>query len=68
VPSRDSIRCYCPANGRLLGYVEPDTPADIDRAVDAAEAAQHEWAKTTFGQRRKVLNTLRKYVLFFLFF
>ncbi|KAK3176145.1 hypothetical protein OEA41_007467 [Lepraria neglecta] len=57
------IQCYCPANGRLLGLVNPSTPKGIDRAIAKAKEAQIEWARTTFKQRRKVLKTLLKYIL-----
>ncbi|PKY06766.1 betaine aldehyde dehydrogenase [Aspergillus campestris IBT 28561] len=58
------IMSYCPADGRILGKgIKPATPDDVNRAVQAAKNAQGEWARTTFGERRKVLNTLLKYVL-----
>lgn len=53
---------YCPADGRILGKgIKPATPDDVNRAVQAAKDAQVEWARTTFAERRKVLNTLLKY-------
>jgi len=55
---------YCPADGRVLGDgIKPATVEDVDACVRAAKAAQREWAKTTFAERRKVLRTLLKYVL-----
>ncbi|KAI9817439.1 MAG: Meiotic Sister-Chromatid recombination aldehyde dehydrogenase [Pycnora praestabilis] len=62
-PGSSAIQCYCPANGQLLGYVNPVTPDGIDRAVSKAHQAQREWAKTTFAQRRKVMQTLLKFIL-----
>jgi acyl-CoA reductase-like NAD-dependent aldehyde dehydrogenase len=54
---------YCPADGRVLGNgMKPATVDDVNEAVRAATAAQREWAKTTFAERRKVLRTLLKYV------
>lgn len=54
---------YCPADGRLLGTgIKPATVEDVNKAVGAAKAAQREWARTTFAERRKVLRTLLKYV------
>lgn len=53
-----------PADGRLL-QDEPITPAttqDIDNAIAQATAAQKQWGKTTFSQRRKVLKTLLRYI------
>ncbi|KAL6721856.1 Meiotic Sister-Chromatid recombination aldehyde dehydrogenase [Lecanora helva] len=58
-----AIQCYCPANGRLLGVVNPATPAKIDRAIARAKDAQKAWANTTFKQRRRVLQTLLKHIL-----
>lgn len=58
------IMSYCPADGRILGNgTRPATAEDVDEAVRAAKAAQLEWAKTTFAERRRVLRTLLKYVL-----
>ncbi|KAK8073758.1 succinate-semialdehyde dehydrogenase- variant [Apiospora phragmitis] len=63
VSGSSAVRCYSPATGQLLGLVNPSTPAGIDRAIEAATAAQAKWAKTTFAQRRAVLKTLLQYVL-----
>ncbi|KAK7974085.1 hypothetical protein PG989_015933 [Apiospora arundinis] len=63
VSGSSAVRCYAPATGQLLGLVNPSTPAGIDRAIDAAAAAQAKWAKTTFAQRRAVLKTLLQHVL-----
>ena len=57
-----AIQCYCPANGRLLGFVNPSTPDGIDRAIGKAKKAQKEWLNTTFKQRRRVMKTLLKYI------
>jgi len=58
-----AIRCYAPATGQFLGYVNPSTPAGLDRAIAQASEAQKTWAKTTFAERRSVLRTLLQYVL-----
>ncbi|KAK5149345.1 hypothetical protein LTR04_007173 [Oleoguttula sp. CCFEE 6159] len=63
VSGSSAIHCYCPANGKYLGIVNPATPDGIDRAIAKAQEAQKEWAKTTFGQRRRVLETILKYIL-----
>ncbi|KAF2458369.1 Aldehyde/histidinol dehydrogenase [Lineolata rhizophorae] len=57
------IQCYCPASGKSLGRIIPSTRAGIDRAVQRARAAQVEWAKTCFSERRRVLKTLLKFIL-----
>ena len=58
-----AIQCYAPATGQFLGLVNPATPDGIDKVIAKAAAAQVEWAKTSFSQRRCVLNTLLKFVL-----
>ena len=56
---------YCPADGRILGSgTKPVTADGINNAVQAAKNAQVEWAKTSFAERRKVLKTLLKYVVY----
>ncbi|CAF9919501.1 Meiotic Sister-Chromatid recombination aldehyde dehydrogenase [Imshaugia aleurites] len=63
ISGSSAIRCYCPADGRLLGLVNPSTPDGIDRAIAKAKDAQKEWATTTFKQRRRVLKTMLKHIL-----
>ena len=58
VSGSSAIQCYCPANGRLLGNINPATTDGIDRAIAKAKDAQVDWAKTTWGQRRRVLKTM----------
>ncbi|KAK3673153.1 Meiotic Sister-Chromatid recombination aldehyde dehydrogenase [Recurvomyces mirabilis] len=58
-----TIQCYAPATGELLGVVNPVTPDGIDRAIAKAAKAQQTWARTTFGQRRRVLKTLLTFIL-----
>lgn len=54
---------YCPADGRVLGNgIKPASVEDVNNAVSAAQAAQREWARTTFSERRQLLRTLLKYV------
>ena len=62
IPGTSAIQCYCPADGQKLGLVNPATLDGIDRAIAKAKEAQQEWAKTTFKQRRRVLQTLLKCV------
>lgn len=63
VSGASAIQCYAPATGQFLGFINPSSPAAIDRAVDAAEAAQKTWASTSFRERRKVLRSMLQYVL-----
>ncbi|KAI2467839.1 ALDH-like protein [Annulohypoxylon bovei var. microspora] len=63
VSGTTAIQCYMPATGQFLGFVNPSTPAGIDRAVEQASAAQSKWARTTFGERRAVLRSMLQHVL-----
>lgn len=63
VSGSTAIQCYAPATGQFLALVNPTTPDGIDRVVSKAAAAQLQWAKTTFAQRRQVLKTLLGFVL-----
>ncbi|KAI0602705.1 Aldehyde/histidinol dehydrogenase [Biscogniauxia sp. FL1348] len=63
VPGSTAIQCYAPATGQFLGFVNPSTPAGLDRAIAQAAAAQEKWATTTFGERRKVLRSMLQYIL-----
>ncbi|KAI0019900.1 ALDH-like protein [Xylariomycetidae sp. FL0641] len=58
-----AIQCYAPATGRFLGFVNPATPAGVDRAVAHAQAAQSKWRDTSFAERRAVLRSLLQHVL-----
>ncbi|KAH0538220.1 hypothetical protein FGG08_005189 [Glutinoglossum americanum] len=62
-PGTTLIQCYCPANGKLLGTVNPASTTAIDRAIAKAQEAQVEWAKTGFAQRRRVLQSLLRHIL-----
>jgi acyl-CoA reductase-like NAD-dependent aldehyde dehydrogenase len=52
----DTLRTVSPVDGRI--YVERplDTPAGIDRALDAARAAQIAWSARPIGERCAVLG------------
>ncbi|WQF83222.1 Putative aldehyde dehydrogenase domain, aldehyde/histidinol dehydrogenase [Colletotrichum destructivum] len=58
-----AVQCYAPATGQFLGFINPSTPASIDRALDASHAAQSKWKTTTFRERRRVLRTMLQHVL-----
>ncbi|EON99021.1 putative succinate-semialdehyde dehydrogenase protein [Phaeoacremonium minimum UCRPA7] len=58
-----AIQCYAPATGQFLGFINPSTPAAIDRAVEQAAAAQKKWAATSFRERRRVLRSMLQHVL-----
>ena len=47
-----------PATGETIGRVPRGTAADVARAFDAAETAQHGWAALSVAQRSEYLNKL----------
>ncbi|CAO3615443.1 unnamed protein product [Cunninghamella echinulata] len=58
-----TIICYDPATGYLIDKIPAPTVADVHDALERTRIAQEKWAKTTFDQRRAVLNSLLKFVL-----
>ncbi|EST07995.1 Aldehyde dehydrogenase [Kalmanozyma brasiliensis GHG001] len=57
------IICYDPATGYLIDEIDADTPITIASKISAAKAAQTKWATSTWGQRRKFLRTMQKWVV-----
>lgn len=59
-----SMESINPATGEVLGRYEPTSPAEVERALDAAVAAQREWRTRSFAERavpmRKVAQLLRE--------
>jgi acyl-CoA reductase-like NAD-dependent aldehyde dehydrogenase len=55
------IHCVDPATREPLGSVRVDSPADVDAAVARARVAQKAWGKTSFAERRRVLEALLAY-------
>ncbi len=45
-----------PATGETICQVAQASPADVDRAVDAARRAQRDWARRTGAERGRVLR------------
>ncbi|KAI1362611.1 Aldehyde/histidinol dehydrogenase [Xylaria arbuscula] len=63
VSGTTAIQCYAPATGQFLGFVNPSTPAGLDRAIAQATAAQKKWAETSFAERRRVLRSMLQHIL-----
>ena len=55
---RATIPCIDPATGERLGEVPALTPAEVREQVERARKAQAEWGKTSFAERRRVLQHL----------
>ncbi|HET8704691.1 MAG TPA: aldehyde dehydrogenase family protein, partial [Pseudomonadales bacterium] len=58
-----TIECFSPATGEFLGSVPALSPAEVQEAVAKARQAQKVWAKSTFKQRRAVLQHILNHVL-----
>ncbi|MEM7136507.1 MAG: aldehyde dehydrogenase family protein [Myxococcota bacterium] len=61
--STAEIPCADPATRQPLGRIRVDSPADVDAAVARAKVAQQAWRKTTFDERRVVLEKLLAYIV-----
>lgn len=59
----DRIRCFDPSTGQFLGTVPAMTPLQVHEACAKAAAAQKDWARTSFAQRRRVLRTIQRYLV-----
>lgn len=57
------IPCVDPATRESLGEIRVDTPTDVEATVARARAAQEEWRKTSFEERRDVLRRLMAYTV-----
>jgi acyl-CoA reductase-like NAD-dependent aldehyde dehydrogenase len=61
--SVNRIPCTDPATGEALGDAVAYTPAEIRGRILRAKKVQLEWAKTSFGERRRVLRRLLDYIV-----
>lgn len=57
------IPCHNPATGASLGAVAVTTPEQVSQCVARARVAQKRWARSSFAQRRAVLQHIMDYVL-----
>lgn len=57
------IQCYNPATLQFLGEVPVTTPEQVKAVVAEARKAQTVWAKTTFAQRRAVLQSMKATIM-----
>jgi aldehyde dehydrogenase (NAD+) len=64
VPSdgSDTIDIENPATEEIIGRIPAGTASDVDRAVQAARAAQDAWAATSAEERGKYLSRLQEAV------
>ncbi|KAH9920227.1 meiotic sister-chromatid recombination aldehyde dehydrogenase [Epithele typhae] len=60
---RKYITAYDPATAYHLDTVLADSREDIERKISAAYNAQRNWAKTSFHDRRRVMRSLKKWLV-----
>lgn len=63
VGSENTIVAYCPATGAHLADIEADTPKSINEKVERAKVAQLEWRDASWERRRRVLKTIRAWIV-----
>jgi len=63
VTSQGTLAVYEPGSGKLLGEVRVATAAQVRETVQAARAAQPEWARKSFAARREVLLRFKDLLL-----
>eukprot|EP01063_Lacrimia_lanifica_P019642 TRINITY_DN27101_c0_g1_i1.p1 TRINITY_DN27101_c0_g1~~TRINITY_DN27101_c0_g1_i1.p1 ORF type:complete len:600 (+),score=252.24 TRINITY_DN27101_c0_g1_i1:49-1848(+) len=64
IPSEPGrMQCYDPCTAQHLGSVELMSKARVDEIVAKAHVAQKQWAKSTFSERRSVLNAILDYYI-----
>ena len=63
VTPQGTLAVYEPGSGKLLGEVRVATAALVRETVQAARAAQAEWARKTFAERRDVLLRFKELLL-----
>ncbi|KZT30800.1 Aldedh-domain-containing protein [Neolentinus lepideus HHB14362 ss-1] len=60
---REYITSYDPATALHLGTIVADDPAEIQQKIEAAGVAQKTWRETSFAQRRRVIRSLKKWLV-----
>jgi acyl-CoA reductase-like NAD-dependent aldehyde dehydrogenase len=63
VSERRYITSFDPATSLHIGTFIADNEDEIAKKIDAAANAQLGWASTTFGQRRRVIRSLMKWLV-----
>jgi len=59
----NSVQCFDPSTGELLGKVKAMTMEEVKALCAKAKEAQKIWCKTSYQERRKVMRTLQKYIV-----
>jgi acyl-CoA reductase-like NAD-dependent aldehyde dehydrogenase len=57
------ITSFDPATSLHIGTFVADNEIDIANKIDRAARSQQDWSETTFGQRRRVIRSLLKWLV-----
>jgi len=60
---RDYITCFDPATALHLDTMLADSVDEIETKIDKAEAAQVEWRESSFANRKRVIRSLKKWLV-----
>src|SRR5205085_4837717 len=63
ITPQGTLAVYGPGSGKLLGEVRVSTPDQVRETVQAARAAQAEWARKSFAERRDILLRFKELLL-----
>ncbi|KAI0639926.1 meiotic sister-chromatid recombination aldehyde dehydrogenase [Trametes polyzona] len=63
LPDHKYITAYDPATAYHLDTILADSPMDIERKILDAHQAQKKWAATSFDDRRRVMRSLKKWLV-----
>lgn len=63
LPDRRYITCFDPSNGLHISTILADNEAEIAAKIQKALTAQKEWMYTDFVQRRRVIRSLKKWMV-----
>lgn len=58
------LQCFDPSTLQLLGDVPAMTAAEVNELCSKAKQAQTSWSQTTYKERRVVLRTIQKYIVY----
>lgn len=57
------VEARAPATDELLGWIAADSPASVSEKIGKARSAQRAFEKSSWAERRSILNVLRNYIL-----
>ncbi|KAJ7632158.1 Aldehyde/histidinol dehydrogenase [Roridomyces roridus] len=63
VPGTRHVTCFDPATGLHLATLKLDDEEDIANKIALAAEAQKTWRQINFGRRRRVMRTLKKWLV-----